>query len=78
MKDERKEAYGDAIYAAWRSGLNPDLIDRESVDRHWYETYDREMTAYLTVEEIRPRREYVPEEEEQFPPEQFPDDTQTE
>lgn len=31
MSKECDDAYGDAVYSAWRRGLNPDRVDRERV-----------------------------------------------
>lgn len=31
-KDEEDRAFYDAVYDAWRSGRNPDLVDRDRFD----------------------------------------------
>lgn len=52
---EREDAYGDAVYDAWRRGLNPDHVDRERIDDDWYAGYSREDCAEREVKRIAHR-----------------------
>ncbi len=52
---ERLDAYGDAVYDAWRRGLNPDRVDPERIDDDWYAGHSREDCAAREVARIENR-----------------------
>ena len=41
MGRERDDAFGDAVYDAWRSGLDPDTVSRDRVCDDVDEGWDR-------------------------------------
>ena len=54
------DTYGDAVWEAWRSGRNPDLVD---ADRLWYDEaqgYEPEECITRELRRITPRH---PEDE---------------
>lgn len=56
--DKRKEvddAYGDAVYEAWRAGQNPDRVDYERVRDDVCDGYDRWEAAEREVRRLRRR-----------------------
>ena len=54
---ERDEAFGDAVYEAWRRGYNPDQVERERIEDDWYAGYPAEDCASREVNRIaRARR----------------------
>jgi len=34
--EERRRAWGDAVYETWRRGGNPDAVSQERIDRNFY------------------------------------------
>lgn len=40
-RDRFKDAEGDAVYEAWRRGLNPDRVDFDRVDDDVRDGFDR-------------------------------------
>lgn len=59
MRDRRKEtqdAFGDAVYDAWRSGRNPDLVDYERIRDDVYDGYDRFEASEREVSRIGRKR----------------------
>jgi len=66
-REEEDRAFGDAVYDAWRSGHNPDLVDRDQ--------FDNRLAMGAQPEEIGWRDCYPnhgrPREEE---PEQMPEE----
>ncbi|MCR4300658.1 MAG: hypothetical protein NUV51_03535 [Sulfuricaulis sp.] len=49
------DTFGDAVWEAWRSGRNPDLVDR---DRLWYDEaqgYEPEECVARELRRITPK-----------------------
>ena len=34
--EQRRKAFGDAVYETWRRGGNPDSVSQEQIDHHFY------------------------------------------
>lgn len=60
---ERQDAYGDAVYDAWRRGLNPDRVDPERIDDDWYAGHSREDCAEREVDRIANRERRAEKEQ---------------
>ena len=56
MRRRADDAWGDAVYGAWRSGLNPDDVDRERVAEDIRDGYDRHEAAEREVHRLRNRQ----------------------
>ena len=58
MSDRKSydDAFGDAVYDAWRSGLNPDHVDRERTDQDVRDCYSRDEAAEREVDRLRRTR----------------------
>ena len=54
-REEQRHAYGDAVYEAWRRGLNPDDVRSEDVEDGWYETHNRHCTTDYAVRQVQHR-----------------------
>ncbi len=68
-RDEIERAYGDAIYDAWRSGLNSDLVLYDRVTHYYYESYDPRSAAAAEVSYLRNHSRHEPEFDQQWPDE---------
>ena len=56
-RDEREDAFGDAVYDAWRSGLNPDYVSRDRIYDDMAEGCDRfEASSREVIRLQRSRR----------------------
>jgi hypothetical protein len=62
VSDRERDAIGDAEYAAWRAGLNPDRVDRDRVTDDVYAGYDRFECADREVSRLQ-RSQRLREEE---------------
>ena len=72
---ERDNFYGDAIYEAYRRGMDVDRIDRDDTDRHYWEGNQPEAVAdemQRSDSRRRSQREYeeMINSEPQYPEEQ--------
>lgn len=56
-REEIRKAYGDAVYDAWRRGLNSDAVDYERVRDNYYGTYSRSLAAKMEVDRLALERE---------------------
>lgn len=45
MRTKRMDYHGDVTYDVWRSGGNPDSIDRDRVEDHFRDGDDAEIAA---------------------------------
>lgn len=45
IRKEEREYEGDVVYDVWRRGGNPDRIDVERVQEHYYQGDEHEMAA---------------------------------
>lgn len=52
-RHEAREACGDAVYLAWRRGLDSDRVDYDRVTDDVYDGYDREDAAEREVRRLR-------------------------
>ncbi len=71
MKDrneERRQYHGDVTYDVWRRGGNPDRVDYDRVDDAYYNGEQSEDAASREIRKQRPH----PQEQEEYPEEQFP------
>lgn len=72
---ERRDYDGDVTYDVWRSGGNPDYIDRDRVRDHFYNGYSAEEAANAELRAMRPREpepEYPEPEEQDYEPDPNP------
>lgn len=51
----RDDAFGDAVYEAWRRGLNPDAVDRDECDELVRAGYDRFDVAEIVTDRMARR-----------------------
>lgn len=65
QREEIDRAYGDAVYNAWRAGLNSDRVAYEDVQEQYYECYDADEAARRTVDALRPQPAPQPEYEDE-------------
>lgn len=61
MNEEERKYYGDVEFEVWRSGGNPDLVDRDRVREYFYEQYCPEDAASI---ELRKQQTCSNEEEQ--------------
>jgi hypothetical protein len=52
-KNDCEDAWGDAVYGAWRSGMNPDRVSRDRVCDDIHAGYDRDDAATREVSRLR-------------------------
>jgi hypothetical protein len=57
-RDKINKAFGDAVYDAWRAGLNPDHVDPERIADNFYQTGDAEQAAAAEVDRLRRQQQY--------------------
>jgi len=60
--DDRKredDAYGDAVYAAWRAGYDPDSVDRDRIRDDVHDGLDRFQCADAEVARQQARRDRI-------------------
>ena len=67
----QNDAYGDAVYEAWRRGMNPDRVDRDRVDYREAMGMDAHAAAaaevrYLQRQDEARRAEYEAELDRQW------------
>jgi hypothetical protein len=53
LRREQNEAFGDAVYGAWKSGLNSDAVDMDRVFDDVAEGASREEAASREVRRLR-------------------------
>ena len=53
MRDKYDDAFGDAVYDTWMSGMNPDYVDRDRVHYDVNQGYDRFECADREVARVR-------------------------
>lgn len=65
IRDERKRYYSDVQYEAYRRGMNPDRINPDTCDQHYYEG-DRPEAVVDSLQQRDQRRRVQQEYEEQM------------
>lgn len=55
-RERDDDGFGDAVYEAWRSGLNPDHVDRDRLRDYRDELGSRELAVEAEVEYLARRR----------------------
>lgn len=63
MTKQERDAYGDAIYDAWRAGLNSDHVDPDRVADDVRQGFDRFEAAEREVDRLYKRRRVSREED---------------
>lgn len=58
--EERYQA--DVVYEVWRSGGNPDVVNRDRVQDRYYDGQDYQSAARAELRAQRPRRESTEED----------------
>ena len=92
-REDEDKAFGNAVYDAWRAGLNSDLVDRDRVTFDvrdgWYpDEAARREVGRLRRNERReqpqeqfqeyPEEEFQEEQFQEYPEEEFQEEPQTE
>jgi len=57
MASDRERVFGDAVYEAWRSGLNPDAVSRDELAYSEALGYEPEEAIERELRRIRPHRQ---------------------
>lgn len=55
-RDNIEKAVGDALYDAWRRGLNPDVVNVDNIEETYFESYDVEDAARTEVDRLEARQ----------------------
>ena len=55
-REQRQEAWGDAVYAAWRRGLDSDRVDRDRMDDDSYAGHGPEECVERELKRITPKQ----------------------
>lgn len=50
--DKTEQAYGDAVYLAWKRGINPDRVSRDRINETIEESYDPYDCAETEVKRL--------------------------
>lgn len=45
MRSEREDYWGDVVYEVWRRGGDPDRVDRDRTDDHFYNGLSSDAAA---------------------------------
>lgn len=71
QREERRRYEGDVEYEVWRSGGNPDMVDRDRVDNCHDMGYFADEAARVELRHQRPQPQAQEQEQEQ---EQWPEE----